>query len=118
MNCPNNQKVNYAMFMLVGEAEYWWHSTRNLLEGGEIIITWEVFRAKFFEKYFLNDVRRAKQIEFMQSKQGNMTVGEYAFKFEELGKYFAFFYHLDERTKCIKFEDGLRPKLRKTVGIL
>nr|KYP38781.1 Transposon Ty3-I Gag-Pol polyprotein [Cajanus cajan] len=118
MNCPDNQKVNYAVFMLVGEAEYWWDSTRRLLEGGGIIITWKVFRAKFFEKYFPNDVRRAKEIEFMQLKQGNMTVGEYASKFEELGKYSTFFYHPDERMKCIKFEDGLRPKLRKAVGIL
>nr|KYP34651.1 RNA-directed DNA polymerase isogeny [Cajanus cajan] len=115
MNCPH---INYAVFMLVGEAEYWWDSTRRLLEGGGIIITWEVFRAKFFEKYFPNDVRRAKEIEFMQLKQGNMTVGEYASKFEELGKYSTFFYHPDERMKCIKFEDGLRPELRKAVGIL
>nr|KYP62010.1 hypothetical protein KK1_016525 [Cajanus cajan] len=118
MNCLDNQKVNYAVFMLVGEAEYWWDSTRRLLEGGGIIITWEVFRAKFFEKYFPNDVRRAKEIEFMQLKQGNMTVGEYASKFEKLGKYSTFFYHPDERMKCIKFEDGLRPELRKEVGIL
>nr|KYP75970.1 hypothetical protein KK1_020184 [Cajanus cajan] len=104
--------------MLVGEAEYWWDSTRRLLEGGGIIITWEVFRAKIFEKYFPNDVRRAKEIEFMQLKQGNMSVGEYASKFEELRKYSAFFYHPDERMKCIKFEDGLRPELRKAVGIL
>nr|KYP51237.1 hypothetical protein KK1_026921 [Cajanus cajan] len=118
MNCPDNQKVNYAVFMLVGEAKYWWDSTRRLLEAGGIIITWEVFRAKFFEKYFPNDVRRAKKIEFMQLKQGNMTVGEYASKFEELGKYSTFFYQPDERMKCIKFEDGLRPELRKAVGIL
>nr|KYP73770.1 Transposon Ty3-I Gag-Pol polyprotein [Cajanus cajan] len=91
MNCPDNQKVNYAVFMLVGEAEYWWDSTRRLLEGGGIIITWEVFRAKFFEEYFPNDVKGAKEIEFMQLKQGNMTVGEYASKFEELGKYSTFF---------------------------
>nr|KYP51943.1 hypothetical protein KK1_026153 [Cajanus cajan]KYP55778.1 hypothetical protein KK1_002003 [Cajanus cajan] len=118
MNCPDNQKVNYAVFMLVGEAEYWWDSTRRLLEGGRIIITGEVFRAKLFEKYFPNDVRKAKEIEFIQLKQGNMIVGEYAFKFEELGKYSALFYHPDERMKCIKFEDGLRPELRKAVGIL
>jgi len=31
-------------------------------------------------------VRRAKEIKFMQLKQGSMTVGEYASKFEELGK--------------------------------
>nr|KYP44773.1 Retrotransposable element Tf2 [Cajanus cajan] len=54
----------------------------------------------------------------MQLKQENMTVGKYASKFEELEKYSAFFYHPDERMKYIKFEGGLRPELRKAVGIL
>ena len=75
-------------------------------------------RTKFLEKYFLNDVRRAKEIEFMQLKQGSMTVGEYASKFEELEKYSTFFYHPKERMKCIKFGNGLRDELRKAVGIL
>jgi len=56
MNYSNNQKVNYIVFILVGEVEYWWDSTKRLLEGGAIIITWEVFRTKFPE----NDVKRGK----------------------------------------------------------
>jgi len=47
-----------------------------------------------------------------------MTLGKYASKFEELGKYYTFFYHSDERMKCIKFKNELRPKSRKEVGIL
>jgi len=47
-----------------------------------------------------------------------MSVEEYASKFEELGKYSAFFYHPEKTIKCIKFKDGLRPKLKKAVGIL
>jgi len=69
--------------MLIGEAKYWWDGIRRLLKGGRTIITWDVFRIKFLEKYFPNDVMRAKEIEFMQMKQGSMTVGEYASKFEE-----------------------------------
>jgi len=47
-----------------------------------------------------------------------MLAREYASKFEESEKYYTFFYHLDERMKCIKFTNGLRPKLRKAIGIL
>jgi len=47
-----------------------------------------------------------------------MTTKEYVYKFEELGKYFTFFYHPDERIKYIKFEDGFMAKLKKVVGIL
>jgi len=73
--CADNQRVNYVVFMLIEEVGYWWDGTRRLLEGGRIIITWDVFRTKFLENYFPNDVRRAKEIEFMQLKQGSMTVG-------------------------------------------
>jgi len=88
------------------------------LENWGININWEVFKTKFLEKYFPNDVRRTKEIEFMELKQGNLLIGEYASKFEILGKYSTFFYHPDERMKYIKFEDGLRPELKKAVGIL
>jgi len=58
--------------MLIGEAKYWWDITRRLLKWGwvrgRIIITWEVFKTKVLEKYFPNNVRRAKEIKFMQLK--------------------------------------------------
>jgi len=65
MNCTEKQKVNYAIFMLIGEAEYRWDNTRKLLENGGININWEVFKTKFLEKYFPNDMRRTKEIDFM-----------------------------------------------------
>ncbi|KAL2334875.1 hypothetical protein Fmac_016088 [Flemingia macrophylla] len=80
MNCTDKQKITYSVFMLVGEAENWWDNTKRLLEGQGVMITWDIFRTKFLEKYFPNDVRREKEIEFMQLKQGNMTVGQYAAK--------------------------------------
>jgi len=68
MNCTEKQKVNYAVFMLIGEAEYWWDNTRKLLENEGININWEIFKTKFLEKYFSNDVRRTKEFEFMELK--------------------------------------------------
>jgi len=40
-------------------------------------------------------------MEFIQLKQRSMTIENYAFKFEELGKYPTSFYHPEERMKCI-----------------
>jgi len=40
------------------------------------------------EKYFPEDVRNKKEMEFLELKQGNMTMAEYAAKFEELVRYF------------------------------
>jgi len=56
MNCADNQKVNFVLFMLVGEDKCWWNSTGRLLEGGIIISTWEIFKIIFLEKYFPNDM--------------------------------------------------------------
>lgn len=47
-----------------------------------------MFRVHFLEKYFLEDVRSKKKIKFLELKQGNMTVAEYAVKFEELVKFY------------------------------
>ena len=54
--------------MLIGEAKYWWDSNMRLLERNIIIITSEVFKARFLEKYFPIDMRRAKEMKFMQLK--------------------------------------------------
>ncbi|KHN32580.1 hypothetical protein glysoja_046915, partial [Glycine soja] len=70
------------------EAEYWWENTRQCLEVEGQDVTWDVFERVFLEKYFPEDVRNKKEMEFLELKQGNMTVAEYAAKFEELVRYF------------------------------
>ncbi|XP_058784423.1 uncharacterized protein LOC131659226 [Vicia villosa] len=72
---------------------------------------------EFLRKYFPEDVRGKKEIEFLKLKQGSKSVVEYAAKFGELAK---FFNHYDgpndEFSKCIKFENGLRPEIKKAVS--
>lgn len=46
-----------------------------------------MFRKEFLEKYFPEEVRGKKEIEFLKLKQENMTVAEYAAKFEALVKF-------------------------------
>lgn len=49
-------------------------------------ITWVVFRTAFLEKYFPDDEHNKKEMEFLELKQGNMDIADYASKFEELVK--------------------------------
>ncbi|XP_058746761.1 uncharacterized protein LOC131619712 [Vicia villosa] len=82
-------------------------------------ITWTVFRSTFLEKYFPKDARGKKEIEFLELKQWSSTVVEYAARFEELVKYCPHYNNLAaEVSKCIKFENGLRPKIKQGVGYL
>ncbi|XP_073222526.1 uncharacterized protein [Cicer arietinum] len=57
-------------------------------------------------------------MEFVKLEQGNMSVAEYAAKFEELSRYYPLYVgEAGEKSKCIKFEMGLRPEIKKQVGM-
>ncbi|XP_050909527.1 uncharacterized protein LOC127123344 [Lathyrus oleraceus] len=66
--------------ILSEEADERWDNARQRLHDVGSKITWDVFRVKFLEKYFPEDVRSKKEIEFLELKQGNMTIAEYAAK--------------------------------------
>ena len=69
-------------------------------------------------KYFLATARHAKAREFLELKQGMMTVLEYVAKFTELVR-FADDYVAIDMAKVRKFEDGLKLSIRgKIVGFL
>ena len=56
-------------------------------------------------------------MEFLELKQGGTTVAEYAAKFESLVRYFPHYQGEDgEMSKCVKFINGLRPKIKMVVN--
>ncbi|XP_058762909.1 uncharacterized protein LOC131636300 [Vicia villosa] len=103
--------------MLEGEVEDWWDNSRQRMEAAGTAITWVVFWAEFLEKNFPEDARSKREIEFLELKQGNMTVDEYAARFEELVKYCSH-YNTNEamNSKCVKFENGLRPEIKQGIA--
>jgi hypothetical protein len=117
MNCIDAQKVQFGTHMLEDEAEDWWNNTRQRFEDDGVEVTWELFKDAFLEKYYPEDLRGKKEIEFLELKQGNGTVAEYAVKFEELIKFCPQYNTAGaERSKCIKFVNGLRPEIKKAMG--
>src|ERR1043165_2896355 len=68
-------------------------------------------------KYYPEDVRGKKEIEFLELKQGNMSVTEYAVKFVELAMFYPHYSaETAEFSKCIKFENGLCSEIKKAIG--
>ena len=109
MACLEEHKVNYATYMLSGEAETWWESIRFGVptEGG--VILWETFKRKFLDNYIPRDLRKKKAREFLELKQGMMIVGEYTVKFNELVQYWP--HYQEEGTEeelCSLYESGLK----------
>nr|KYP47819.1 hypothetical protein KK1_030515 [Cajanus cajan] len=99
--------------MLVGEAEHWWRVTHHMLTARGVAVDWECFRRVFLEKYFLENVRHAKEAEFMRLHQGGMTVSEYAMRFEHLARFYS--QAIFEAWKCRKFIEGLKHELKRVV---
>ena len=73
--------------MLAIMADDWWLETCQKLEVAGENITWAMFHREFMRNYFPEDVCGKKEIEFLELKQGSMSVVEYASKFDELAKF-------------------------------
>src|SRR3954463_3668610 len=117
IDCAEDLKVRYGTHMLSEEADDWWMASRDELESAGVAITWAVFRQEFMRRYFPEDIRGKKEVEFLELTQGNMTVPEYASKFVELAKYYVH-YNNDEASefsKCVKFENGLRDEIKQGI---
>ena len=50
-------------------------------------VDWGEFKLAFLDHFFPLELREAKMTEFINLKQGNMSVREYALKFTKLSKY-------------------------------
>ena len=70
------------MYMLEGEAELWWRSTKRLLEARELHITWETFMEAFYDKYFPKNVKNQKEAEFLTLRQGDLSAAQFEAKYE------------------------------------
>ena len=88
MQCTDIQIVRFGTHMLAEEADDWWVGAQPILENGGVVVTWAVFRREFMSRYFPEDVRGKKEIEFLELKQCDMSVTEYAVKFVELAKFY------------------------------
>ena len=81
-------------------------------------MTWGEFRELFMGKFFPTSTRRAKAWEFLEWKQGSMTVLKYVAKFTELAC-FGDDYVATNMAKVRKFEDKLKLSIQgKIVGFL
>jgi len=117
MECSEAQKVRFGTHMLAEEADDWWVSLLPVLEQDGAVVTWAVFKGEFLDRYFPEDVRGKKEIEFLELKQGDKSVTEYATKFVELAKFYPHYTAENaEFSKCIKFENGLRADIKQAIG--
>ena len=102
-------RIRLAAFQLEGEAQVWWNwaKTSRDIEA----MTWAEFQELFMGKYFPDTTRHAKAQEFLELKQGTMTVMDYVARFTELAR-FAEDYVATDMAKVRRFENRLKLSIR------
>ena len=84
MELNDEEKIVCAACVLEKEARYWWEivkTRRNVQE-----MTWIDFLDEFNKKFLNPTALSVHQTEFLNFKQGNMTVAEAVRKFEQFAK--------------------------------
>ncbi|KAL0541480.1 hypothetical protein IC582_021525 [Cucumis melo] len=107
MKCPEDQKVQCAVFMLTDRGTAWWETTERMLGGDVSQVTWQQFKESFYAKFFSASLRDAKRQEFLNLEQGDMTVEQYDAEFDMLSR-FAPEMIATEAARADKFVRGLR----------
>ena len=109
-------RIRLAAFQLEGEVRVWWRWARTSRDLE--VMTWAEFQELFMGKYFPETARHAKAQEFLELKQGVMTVMNYVARFTELAR-FADDYVATDMAKVRRFENGLKLSIRaRIVGLL
>jgi hypothetical protein len=94
---------------LVDSAHSWWETIRERRSGE--VLRWRDFREEFEERYYSWEHRKEKEQEFLDLRQGDLTVLEYERRFQDLAA-FASTYLPTEHHRVERFRDGLRRELR------
>ena len=78
MGVASNEKAELTAYQLKGIAQVWydqWKATKMIEDGP---ITWEEFKEAFLDHDFPLELRESKMREFLNLKQGGMSVRDYA----------------------------------------
>ncbi|KAJ9560990.1 hypothetical protein OSB04_006150 [Centaurea solstitialis] len=113
--CAAEDKVVFARSMLKADALHWW----NVETGGrgtEAVrtMTWRSFVAKFRSQFCPLTATKKMEEEFLQLKQGSLSVQEYTTRFIEKSR-FAEVYVPTEERRVERYIWGLRGNIREFV---
>ncbi|XP_039139008.1 uncharacterized protein LOC120276350 [Dioscorea cayenensis subsp. rotundata] len=113
MQSPDEDKVRLASYMLRNSAALWFERELRL-KGEDAFKTWEQFKEAFYAKYFPLSRRAQMERQFLNLKQGSMTVEEYEAEFDRLSQ-FAPSLVEDENNKSYRFVEGLKNHIRRAL---
>ncbi|XP_052481181.1 uncharacterized protein LOC128035476 [Gossypium raimondii] len=101
--------------LLKDSAYRWWKTLVSVVPKERV--TWDFFQEECRKKYISQRFINQKRKEFLELKQGQMSVAEYERVFVRVSKY-AQECVPTEAIMCKRFEDGLNEDIRMFVGML
>ena len=108
-------RIRLAAFQLEREARVWWRWARTSRDLE--VMTLAEFQELFMGKCFPETARHAKAQEFLELKQGAMTMIDYVARFTKLAR-FSNDYVATDLAKVRRFENGLELSIRaRIVGL-
>lgn len=107
--CPEGYRKDLAVQYLKDEALLWWDKVVDQVHG-QYMLTWEDFKVEFSRKYFPREAMDRMENDFMELRQGNMTVREYEEEFNRLSRFAGRF--MDEDEPIRRFLRGMRIELK------
>lgn len=113
LSCSDIDKRLVAAYLLSGEARDWWKSIERAKL--DILMDWTKFQEVFLKKFFPSATRRLLQRDFLELKQGDMTVREYETKFSAM---YRFAKKVDDQELAEHFVHGLNHHIRRVVAPL
>ena len=112
MGLEDYERVACAANQLEREALCWWEYVVQV--EGEDRVSWNFFVENFRSKYLGEAQLSGKVQEFMNLKQGRLTITEYVAKFTELARFAPTIVPTDDARKR-KFMLGLRVEIAKQI---
>ncbi|KAK5811431.1 hypothetical protein PVK06_026762 [Gossypium arboreum] len=115
LSCTPDECLKCTISLLCDSAYYWWNTLISVVPREQV--TWEFFQTEFRKKYISQRFIDQKRKEFLELKQGSMSVTDYERKFVRLSRY-ARECISSKAVMCKRFEDGLNDDIKLYVGIL
>ncbi|XP_073025123.1 uncharacterized protein [Primulina eburnea] len=106
----DERRVKLVGHQLQKVAKNWWLTTKRALEHRGTEITWKVFKAEFYQRFFPVSYRKDKGAKFANLRQGQLNIEEYVAKFSTLLR---FAVHVAESDEAMvdQFINGLNPEI-------
>ncbi|VFQ95767.1 unnamed protein product [Cuscuta campestris] len=111
MLVPEEHRVRLTLALPQDDAYYWWSS----VPGKPDPITWEFFEEEFKTKYIPPWYIEARRQEFIDLRQGSMTLDAYNHMHTKLKRYGPELVATPKQ-ECTKFLLGMNPKLMGLMG--